>query len=206
MNFIKIISLILVSTFFISCGNFPTYTSKVKKYFVNPETTVDFKDIAYDLTAPICPKIQKDDMIYISDFVNEKDLKNHSQLGFLLANQTKVNIQDEECSPKILIQDLQLATSMKLSKNGSRVLTRDINNIKVEEIDEEKKIIVGSYLITSNQIILFLKLINLNDGTTIASSTTTRLLNDEFRSLEGIQTTKEKKEQNVNNIYRPFHL
>ena len=206
MKIQQLLITILLSLFFISCGNFPTYTSKVSKYFVNPETSIDFKDITYDLTKKLCSKIQKEELVYITDFVNESDLKNHSKLGFLLANQTKVNIQDEQCNPNILIQDLQLANSMKLSKNGSRILTRNIKDTKVRNINEDKKILAGSYIITTNQIILFLKLINLEDGTTIASTTTTRILNDEFKQLEGLKTSKDEKKENINNIYKPFHL
>jgi len=196
----------LLSFFFISCGNFPNYTSKISKYFSNPETTIDFKDIAYDLTTNLCDNIKKEELIYITDFVNEENLKNHSKLGFLLSNQTKVNIQDKQCAPKILIQDMQLSSFVKLGKNGSRILSRNLKDLKVKNIKEDKKILTGSYLITSNQIILFLKLINLSDGTIIANTTTTRLLNDEFKQLEGLKTSKEVKKENVNNIYKPFHL
>ena len=202
----KLISLFIIPLFFISCANFPTYTSKVKKYFVNPDTTIDFKDITYDLTSKMCSKIQNEELIYITDFVNEEDLKNKSKLGFLLANQTKVNLQEESCASNVLIQDLKLADNLKISKNGSRILTRDINELKVLDIKEDKKIITGSYIITSNQIILFLKLVNLEDGTTISSTTTSRILNDEFKQLEGLKTSKDEKKENKNNIYRPFHL
>jgi len=198
--------IILLSIFFTSCGNFPNYTSKISKYFSNPETTIDFKDIAYDLTNNLCDNIKKEELIYITDFVNEENLKNHSKLGFLLANQTKVNIQDKQCAPKILIQDMQLSSFVKLGKNGSRILSRNLKDLKVKNIKEDKKILTGSYLITSNQIILFLKLVNLTDGTIIANTTTTRLLNDEFKQLEGLKTSKEVKKENVNNIYKPFHL
>jgi len=206
MKLKKLLYTSLIALVFTSCTNFPTYSSKVKKYFVAPQTTIDFKDITYDLTTNMCDRILKEEYIYITDFVNEENLKNHSKLGFLLANQTKVNIQDEQCAPEVLIQDLQLSDSLKIGKNGSRILTRDINELKTLDIKEDKKILTGSYLITNNQIILFLKLINLEDGTTIASSTTSRILNDEFKQLEGLKTSKEIKTQNVNHIYKPFHL
>ena len=206
MNLKQLISISLLSLLFTACANIPTYTSKVKKYFVNPDTTIDFKDITYDLTKNICSKLDREKVIYITDFVNEDNLKNQSKLGFLLANQTKVNLQDESCASNILIQDLQLADNLKISKHGSRILTRDINELKVLDIKEDKKILTGSYIITSNQIILFLKLINLDDGTTISSTTTSRILNDEFKQLEGLKTSKDEKKENRNNIYRPFHL
>jgi len=196
MNIKQISYILLLLFLFTSCSN-------VKKYFITPETTVNFNDITYDLTSKLCNKIKKEEFIYITDFVNEENLKNKSKLGFLLANQTKVNLQSNGCAPHVLIQDLQLANSLKISSNGSRILTRDVNELKVLNIKEDKKILTGSYIMTSNQIILFLKLINLENGTTIASTTTRRLLNDEFKSLEGIKTSKE---ENKNNIYKPFHL
>jgi hypothetical protein len=171
-----------------------------------PSKETNFNSITYNLVSKICNKIQNENLIYITDFVNESDLKNHSKLGFILANQTKVNIQNRNCAPNILIQDLQLSNSLKISKHGSRILSRNIDDLKINNIKDDKKILTGSYLITNTQIILFLKLMNLNDGTIISSTTTSRTINDEFKSLEGIKTSKDEKEENKNNIYRPFHL
>jgi hypothetical protein len=203
----KTIILPFLSLFFISCStNYKTYTKTVGSYFYTNEKTIDFLQITDDLTTPICEKLNKETILYISDYVNEKDLKNRSQLGFLLSNQTKVNVLDDSCSQKIQIQDLQLAKSLKIGVNGSRILTRDIKDIKNTNLQDDKQMLVGSYLFTNNQIFFFLKLIDLSTGNIISNTSTSRLVNDEFKSLEGIKTTTEVIEQNKQSIYTPMHL
>jgi PBP1b-binding outer membrane lipoprotein LpoB len=193
--------------FFVSCStNYKTYTKSVASYFDTNEKTIDFLQITDDLTTPICEKLNQETILYISDYVNEKDLKNRSQLGFLLSNQTKVNVLDDSCSQKIQIQDLQLAKSLKIGVNGSRILTRDIKDIKNTNLQDDKQMLVGSYLFTNNQIFFFLKLIDLSTGNIISNTSTSRLINDEFKSLEGIKTNTELTKENQQTIYRPMHL
>ena len=204
----KNILLLIISLFFISCStSYSHYTKKISSYFSSNEKTIDFLDITNKLVEPLCEKLNQNTTIYITDFVNEKNLKNKSQLGFLLSNQTKVNVLDESCSIDVQIQDLQLSKNIKLSKNGSRILTRDIKDIKINSIEDDKQILIGTYLITNQQIIFFLKLVDLQSGNIIATTTTSKLLNDEFKTLEGIKTNKElKEEMEQSKIYTPMHL
>jgi len=203
----KNILLLTISLFFISCStSYSNYSKKVSSYFSSNEKTIDFLNITNQLVEPLCQKLNQNTTIYITDFVNERNLKNKSQLGFLLSNQTKVNILDESCSNDVQIQDLQLSKTLKISKNGSRILTRDINNIKNRSLDDDKQILIGTYLLTKQQIIFFLKLVDLQNGNIIASTTTSKLLNDEFKALEGIKTNQEKQELEKAKIYTPMHL
>jgi hypothetical protein len=202
----KQVLLIIFIFIFTSCSNtYDNYSKKVSSYF-KTNASIDFLDITYELTTPLCEKINEDTVLYISDYVNEKHLKNKSQFGFLLANQTKVNILNPSCTQTIKIQDLQLSKSLKIGKNGSRILTRDINDIKNTQLNDDKQILIGSYLFTNSQVIFFLKLVDLSDGNIIATTSTTRILNDEFKALEGIQTSYELKKLQEEDIYTPMHL
>lgn len=207
---IKFLIFLMLSAFiFTSCvSTYDKYSNKVTRYFKDKpkNNNLSFDDIAYDLVTPICDKIEDNSNIYITDFVNESNLKNKSQLGFLLSNQTKVNVQKSYCTNNVTIQDLQLAKNLKISKNGSRILTRDVNNIKNLKLKDDKKILTGSYILTENQIIVFLKLMNLKNGNIIISSTTSRQIDDELKSLEGVITNKEKKSKEELKIYKPMHL
>lgn len=198
---------ILIIFIFTSCSSIYTkYSKKIKSYFSSSNSS-DYLIITRELTENLCEKINQDSVIYITDYVDEENLKNKSKLGFLLASQTKVNVLNEDCTSNVKIQDLQLAKNLKISKNGSRILSRDINEIKVKNLQDDKQILVGSYILTQNEIIFFLKLMNLKTGNIIASTTTSRVLSEEFRNLQNIKTHKKKeKEQKEKQIYTPLHL
>jgi len=198
---------ILIIFIFTSCSSIYTkYSKKIKSYFSSSNSS-DYLIITRELTENLCEKINQDSVIYITDYVDEENLKNKSKLGFLLASQTKVNVLNEDCTSNVKIQDLQLAKNLKISKNGSRILSRDINEMKVKNLQDDKQILVGSYILTQNEIIFFLKLMNLKTGNIIASTTTSRVLSEEFRNLQNIKTRKKKEEeQKEKQIYTPLHL
>jgi len=198
---------ILIIFIFTSCSSIYTkYSKKIKSYFSSSNSS-DYLIITRELTENLCEKINQDSVIYITDYVDEENLKNKSKLGFLLASQTKVNVLNEDCTSNVKVQDLQLAKNLKISKNGSRILSRDINEMKVKNLQDDKQILVGSYILTQNEIIFFLKLMNLKTGNIIASTTTSRVLSEEFRNLQNIKTRKKKEEeQKEKQIYTPLHL
>jgi len=203
MKYIKLTSIyFLITLIFASCVNLNENIINSNKV-----SSIDFKKISDDLINPICKDIKKDSIIYITDFVNETSLKNNSQLGFLLSNQSKVSVLANTCTTTVKIQDLQLAKQLKIGKNGSRILTREIEELKTNNLNEDKQIIVGSYIITQNQIILFVKLINLKTGDIIATTSTSRDINDEYRVLEGMQTDVYiKDKEDTQQVRRTFHL
>ncbi|MCK5293882.1 MAG: hypothetical protein KAJ49_04470, partial [Arcobacteraceae bacterium] len=127
-------------------------------------------------------------------------LQNISQLGFLLSNELKVNILKKSCSSNLSIKNLQLSKSLQIGKQGTRILTRNLKNLKTKNLKDDRQILVGTYMITKKQLILFLKLINLKDGNTIATSSIATIMTDEIKELDGINTNTDPI------IYKPFHL
>ena len=161
----------------------------------------NFSNLAYELTYPIYSKITPNSTIYITDFVNEKDFQNHSQLGFLLSNEVKVKITTYNT---IKVKELQLAKTLKIGKNGTKMLSRDLKELKIKNLADINKILIGSYMITKKQLILFLRLIDLKTSDTIIANSIATPLTNEILELEGI-STKKNETQNIE-VYTPLHL
>jgi len=192
----KYILLLITIFLFTSCSN--------KIASIDKQT--NFAKITKQLVKPICKYIYPEQVLYITDFVNETNLQNNSKLGFVLSNSLKANILNNNCTKSTVIKSFELANNLKIGSEGSRIFTRKLEEVAIKDINYNNQILVGTYILTSKQMILYLKLINLNSKNIISSYTKSVPITDEILDLEGIQTTKEKKEQNVNNIYRPFHL
>lgn len=166
------------------------------------ESVTDFKFLTSKLvSSAFCEKINSNTSLYITDFVNESNLDNKSELGFLLSNELKVNILKSSCAKNVAIKTFNLGSNLKIGQNGAKILTRDLQQLKIQNIEDDKQIVVGSYVITNKQLILFLKLINLQNGDTIISSTSSSLLTSEIKDLEGMENV-----DNTPYIRKPFHL
>lgn len=166
------------------------------------ESVTDFKFLTSKLvSSSFCEKINSNTSLYVTDFVNESNLDNKSELGFLLSNELKVNILKSNCTKNVAIKTFNLGSNLKIGQNGAKILTRDLQQLKIQNIEDDKQIVVGSYVITNKQLILFLKLINLQNGDTIISSTSSSLLTSEIKDLEGIENV-----DNTPYIRKPFHL
>lgn len=166
------------------------------------EDVTDFKFITSKLiSSSFCNKINQNTTLYVTDFVNESNLENKSELGFLLSNELKVNILRSGCAKNVTIKTFDLGHSLKIGQNGSKILTRDFQQLKIQNIEDDKQMAVGSYIITNKQLILFLKLINLRDGDTVISSTGSSPLTSEIKDLEGMENV-----DNTPTIRKPFHL
>jgi len=160
----------------------------------------NFKLLTKKLSTKICKKIKPNSSLYVTDFVNEANLKNSSKLGFLLSNNLKVHILQNSCTKNVSLKSLEMANSLQIGKHGSKILTRDIKKLKLKSLTDNRQVLVGTYILTQKQLIVYLKLINLKDANTIATSSTSTILTDEIKDLEGLETS------NGPIIYKPFHL
>ena len=189
---------IFVSVFLLLSGC--SFTSFEKENEAN--STTNFAYITKQLASHnICSKINNNTVLYLTDFVNETNLDNRSELGFLLSNQLKVNILKNDCAKNVSIKTFNLGQNLKIGQNGSKILTRDLKNLKTQSLEDDKQIAIGTYAITSNQLILFLKLVDLEESNTIASSSTTTKVTNEILELEGLDMEQEQPY-----IQTPFHL
>lgn len=191
---IKSLFLILLTlTFFTAC---------IPSLSPNLQNATDFKDITSELTtSSFCSKLKKDDTIYVTDFVNQKDFHNKSELGFVLSNALKVNILRDSCNKTVQIKAFNLAENLTVSPSGIKMLSYSFHDMKTKSIQDDKQVVIGTYTITSSQLILFLKLIDIKSGNTISSSQTSHFINDEILELDGRESLIQQPY-----IFKPFHL
>ncbi|MDD2699292.1 MAG: FlgO family outer membrane protein [Arcobacteraceae bacterium] len=196
MSFFKYL-LPFIFVFFTGCS-----TRAVNNTNGYHEEVTDFKFLTSKLLPnSFCNKINSNTTLYVTDFVNESNLDNKSELGFLLSNELKVNILKNGCTKNVAIKTFNLGSSLKIGQNGAKILTRDLQQLKTQNIEDDKQMAVGSYIITNKQIILFLKLINLQNGDTIVSSSSSSPLTSEIKELEGMKNVDDSPY-----IRKPFHL
>jgi hypothetical protein len=170
----------------------------------------NFQSITNQLVHPLCKDIYPHQVLYVTDFVNETNLQNKSKLGFLLSNNLKVSILNRTCTKSNVIKSFELADNLKMGAEGTRMFTRKLPEAATKNINHNNQMFVGTYLLTSKQIILYLKLINLDTKNIISSNTKSITITDEILDLEGLKTSidikKKQKEESENSIYRPLHL
>ena len=121
-----------------------------------------------------------DDIVLVSDFVNLDNLKNRSELGFLLSDILK----DRLVSLNILVREVEFGKEFELGPSGFNVLTRNQSKIISNKVKEERYAVVGTYSITSRSLNLFIKLIDIRTGNILASSYERTGIDEEILGLE----------------------
>ena len=158
-----------------------------------------------DLTEELVDRLAEDILsvksyapLYITDFVNLKELENHSELGFMLSDELKTHVTQKFNIP---IHEIEYAKNLKIGSNGTKLLSRRVNDIKNTKLNSNTYGLVGTYAFTQRQLILYLKLINLKNGVIIKSSTQRTTLTDEIIHFE-LNPMRDRP----NNIYQPMVL
>lgn len=121
------------------------------------------------------------EIILVSDFVNINNLKNRSELGFLLSNMLK----DKLSSKDIIIKEIELGKEFEYGQSGFNLLTRKQEDILNKNINN-KYAVVGTYSITSKTLNIFIRLIDVNSGNILSSSYGRTAIDDEILGLEGL--------------------
>jgi TolB-like protein len=198
----KIIITIVTIWFFSGCAIIKSSEDSFKfKYFKSTGTT-NFNILTKNLLADLCPTINeikskkaRIEPLYVTDFVNLNNLHNTSKLGFILADEVKTNVTQDCNWP---IKQIEFAKYLSIGKNGTNLLSRDVNEIKTTSMNDNTYALVGTYMVTQRQLIIYLKLINLKNGVILKSSTKRLTLTDEIINLENGD-----RSLNTNNIYQP---
>ncbi|RLD40587.1 MAG: hypothetical protein DRI86_15020 [Bacteroidetes bacterium] len=199
------LSFILVLVFFFNaCVSSDTqvleYTEANKLKYQHSTDITNFSLLTEKLLNDLCPtlnKLNKSTPLLVIDFTNIKELENHSELGFLLSEEIKTHTT-QKCD--WTINQIEFMRYLKIGANGTKLFSRDSQDIKYEEIKENGYALVGTYAFTQRQLILYLKIINLKTGVIIKSSTATTLLTDEIIWLE------KKAENTKDNNYKTLVL
>lgn len=133
-------------------------------------------------------RVDFNDVVLVSDFVNIDKLKNRSQLGFLLSS----TLKDRLLSKNILVKEIQLREQFALGKNGFNLLSRNVNDVSAHA--SAKYAFIGTYSITTKRLIVFIKLIDIETGYILGSSQASTMIDDEILDLEEV---KEKRKYSV---------
>lgn len=134
-----------------------------------------------DSATKIKKNIKADDIILVSDFVNINNLKNNSQLGFLLSSMLK----DKLVSLDIIVKEIQLGKEFEFGKSGFNMLSREKRAIANAQIEEERFAVVGTYSLTTKSLNVFIKLIDIRTGHILSSSYERTDIDEEILNLEG---------------------
>lgn len=126
-------------------------------------------------------KLNEDDVILVSDFVNLDKLKNRTQLGFLLSDILKERLSALD----IVIREIKFSKEFSLGEHGLNMLSRDTNRVLSTNITKARYAVVGTYSITSEKLNVFIKLIDMSTGYIHASSYESVNIDEEIIQLEG---------------------
>ena len=187
------LSLILLALFLSSCGAYKDPISK----------NTNFDSMLNDMVKKSAMKIKKnvayDEVVLVSDFVNLDNLKNRSQLGFLLSNLLK----DRLSSLDVIVKEIELGKEFEFGPSGFNLLTREKNRILSDNV-KSRYAVVGTYSISNKSLNLFIKLIDINSGNILSSSFARTDLDSEILDLEGISQNRDMEFRN--SIRRPMVL
>jgi len=157
-------------------------TSDNHKNFVGSN---DFNSLVSNLVEKTSLKLGKyileDDVVLVSDFVNIDKLENRSKLGFLLSE----HLKDSLLNKNIIIRQVELSENFSYGNHGLNLLTRDQRGIRNKSVNG-KFAIAGTYTITTESLIVFIKLLDLTSGNILASASSNTSIDDEILELEGI--------------------
>lgn len=144
----------------------------------------DFESLISTLTKKVTPKLKnilyKNEIVFVSDFVNLKNLDNKSQLGFLLSDLLK----NEISSLNIIIKEVEFRKNFTLGQNGFKALSRNKNKVLNSTENQIRYAFIGNYTITKQSLFLTLKIIDITTGNILASSTERTPIDNEILQLE----------------------
>lgn len=198
--------LIFFSLFFLSgCSLVNENTDSFKLKYYHSTSVTNFSSEVDDLLDNLCPTLLEIkklkaqlEPLYVIDFVNLEDLENHSELGFMLSDELKTLVTQECDWP---VYSIEYSKYLKIGANGTKLLSRDLDELKIKEINSDTYALVGTYSLTQRQLILYLKLVNLKNGVILKASTQRITLTDEIIHLE-----QKTKKLNPSTIYQPVVL
>ncbi len=201
----SLLTILLITAFFSGCTK-PVLVSNMDSV---SDRKTNFKKISLDLMKDIIPVLNelkatklKDKSLYVTDFVNLDSLENRSRFGFLLSEEIKALVTTQTTNT---VHEIEFAKYLKLGSDGTKILSRDLDELMNQSMQPDTYALVGTYVLTQRQVILYLKVINLQTGVIIKSAskslTMTREILDLNNSYMGTASNA-----GLDNIYQPLTL
>ena len=165
----KIAYALIISILFIGCSNGIVESKNyektecgvnrgIKDYYDYKVDYIKLSDDAVDSifsTAKVDPK-----NFIVTDFVDLTSLQNYSKLGYIFSNSIKNSLITKH-SAKVV--EAEVSKYFEISGNGLRVLSRDVKLLRTDKF-ELSRAVVGTYTYTDEEIVIFVKLIDLKTG------------------------------------------
>lgn len=133
------------------------------------------------------------DTVLVSDFVNIDRLENRSKLGFLLSS----TLKDRLLANNITVREVELRKHFTIGQNGFNLLSRDASAIN-RKIADARYAFVGTYTLTTKNLIVFIKMIDLDTGNILSSSQGSVMIDEEIIQLE--------RKADIKQVYTPMVL
>ncbi len=181
-------SLIFLSFFLTSCSIIKDIAYKSPSNHKSMSGSNDFDSLVKSLvsdSSSTMSNIYSEEAVLVSDFVNLHKLQNRSKLGFLLSDHLKNALLNKG----IVVKQVELGQEFQYGEKGLNLLTRQYQDIRKKSVSS-KYAFVGTYTITTKNLIVFLKLIEIETGNILSSSSAKTSIDDEILELEGIKDQK----------------
>ncbi len=130
----------------------------IKEYY---NVEVDYITLAHEAISAMLKTIETvPSKVLVTDFVDLTSLENFSQLGYVFSNSVKNALIHQY---NINVIEAEVSKYFKISGNGLKILSRDVNTIRTQSFDVTRAV-VGTYTYSDEEIIIFVKLIDLETG------------------------------------------
>lgn len=168
--------ILILGVFFIGCSSGPTYERTYDSYSTGfhdlkrkSEIMINYSALAGEAVKKLFSKTTIPNKIIVTDFVDLTSLNNNTRLGYVLSNSIKDSLINMY---KVSVIEAEISKYFKLSGNGLKILSRDIDKVKSTSFNV-KKAVVGTYTYTDSELVVFVKLVNLKTGIIEGSYTKT---------------------------------
>jgi len=167
MKKVLFLGVVILLVLFSGCTSSKSLTySKIdseKKGFHKQEVKnvyINYASLSDEVTKSLFKKNKIPAKIIVTDFVDVTSLDNHRKLGYVLSNNIKNSLINNY---EVSVVEAEVSKYFKISGNGLKILSRDIDKLRVTNFNV-RYAVVGTYTYSTNELILFVKLIDLKTG------------------------------------------
>ena len=124
------------------------------------------------------PGLQKDQPIIVTTLADVNDFHSSSTLGRIVSEQIVAEMANEG----YFVPEVHLRSNLFFSSEGEFMLSREMKKLLAAD-QKGQAFVTGSYAVGSNEIMVVLRTVSLDDFRTIASASYTLALGPNTRSL-----------------------
>jgi hypothetical protein len=135
------------------------------------------------------------EVVLVTDFVNVDNLQNQSKLGFLLSSALKDTLTSKY---DLTVREAKLGQHFKMGPQGFKLLTKNHDEIDPNIEPQTAYAFVGTYTVTSKQLIVFTQIIDIYTGYVLGSTTNRTRVTKEILQMD--------KQPRRTDIYSPTVL